>query len=74
LTIGCDGYIIGVKFKDGRLNMPKFKCKDTGQKCNFEVKDDNQEELLAIMNLHAQKTHNVNEPTRWEKLKQAIKK
>jgi predicted small metal-binding protein len=49
--------------------MPTFKCKDTGMKCNFEVK-----ELLTIMNIHAEKTHNVKEPTMWEKFKTAIKK
>jgi predicted small metal-binding protein len=54
--------------------MPQFKCKDTGMKCNFEVKDDSQEELLTIMNIHAEKTHNVKEPTMWEKFKKVIKK
>jgi predicted small metal-binding protein len=54
--------------------MPTFKCKDTGMKCNFEVKDDNQEELLSIINLHAETTHSVKEPSMWEKFKKVIKK
>ena len=54
--------------------MPTFKCKDTGMKCNFEVKDDDNEELLKIINLHAEKTHQVKEPTMWEKFKTAIQK
>ena len=57
--------------------MASFKCKDMGMKCGFEVKDENQDELMAIINLHAEKTHNIKgppSPEMAEKLKKAIKK
>jgi predicted small metal-binding protein len=39
--------------------MATFKCKDIGMKDNFEVKDDNQEELIHIIKHHLEKTHNM---------------
>ena len=56
--------------------MPSFKCKDLGMKCSFEVKDENQDELMKIIALHAEKTHNMKEfpPDMMEKVKKAIKK
>jgi predicted small metal-binding protein len=59
-----------------RTNMASFKCKDIGMNCGFEVKDDNQDELMKIVALHAQNTHNMKEvPAETvEKIKKAIKK
>ena len=56
--------------------MASFKCKDIGMKCKFEVKTDNQDELMPIIALHADKSHNMKEfsPDMLEKVKKAIKK
>ena len=56
--------------------MPSLKCKDLGMKCGFEVKDENLDELMKIVALHAEKTHNIKEisPELAEKVKKAIKK
>ena len=56
--------------------MPSFKCKDVGMKCQFEVKDENQDELMQIISLHGEKSHNMKEisPDMMEKVKRAIKK
>lgn len=56
--------------------MPSFKCKDIGMKDNFEVKDENEDELMRIVELHAKGTHNMNEmsPDMKEKVKKAVKK
>ena len=57
--------------------MPSFKCKDIGMKCNFEVKDENQDELMSVIALHAEKTHNLKglfPADMTEKIKKAIKK
>jgi predicted small metal-binding protein len=56
--------------------MPSIKCKDIGMKCGFEVKDENQEELMQILALHAEKSHNMKTipPDVMEKVKKAIKK
>ncbi|MBI4268073.1 MAG: DUF1059 domain-containing protein [Chloroflexi bacterium] len=57
--------------------MPSLKCKDMGMKCGFEVKDENQDELMQIISLHAEKSHGVKPPfpaEMQEKLKKAIKK
>jgi predicted small metal-binding protein len=56
--------------------MASFKCKDLGMKCGFEVKDENQDELMKIIALHAENTHKIKEtpPEMAEKIKKAIKK
>jgi len=56
--------------------MPSFKCKDMGMKCGFEIKDENQDELMKVISLHAENTHQMKEmtPEMAEKLKKAIKK
>ena len=56
--------------------MASFKCKDVGMKCGFEVKDENQDELMSIIALHAEKSHNMKDapPEMMEKIKKAIKK
>ena len=41
--------------------MASFKCK-MGEKCNFEVKDNDREELVEIITLHAEKAHNMKRP------------
>jgi predicted small metal-binding protein len=55
--------------------MPSIKCKDIGMQCGFEVKDENQDELMQILALHAEKTHNLKQisPELMEKVKKAIK-
>ncbi len=56
--------------------MASFKCKDIGMKCNFEVKTENPDELMPIIAIHAEKSHNMKEidPATLEKVKKAIKK
>jgi predicted small metal-binding protein len=56
--------------------MASFKCKDMGMKCGFEVKDENQDELMSIIAMHADKTHNMKQPSAemMDKIKKAIKK
>lgn len=56
--------------------MPSFKCKDAGMKCKFEVKSENQDEMMQIIALHGQKSHNMQTipPEAMEKIKKAIKK
>ena len=56
--------------------MATLKCKDIGMKCGFEVRDEDQDELMKIVALHAQNTHGIKEisPELAEKIKKAIKK
>lgn len=56
--------------------MPSIKCKDLGMKCGFEVKDENQDEMMQILALHAEKTHNLKTipPDLMQKVQKAIKK
>ncbi len=56
--------------------MPSIKCKDLGMKCGFEVKDENMDEMMQILALHAEKTHKLKiiPPELMEKVKKAIKK
>ncbi len=60
----------------GKLNMPSIKCKDIGMKCGFEVKDEDRDEMMQILALHAAKTHNMKEipPDVMAKVQKAIKK
>lgn len=38
----------------------KFKCKDTGMKCDFEVKGaSSKEEVMEIASVHARRTHGM---------------
>ncbi len=55
--------------------MPSIKCKDIGMQCGFEVKDEDKDELLQILALHAEKTHKLKQipPDLMEKVKKAIK-
>ena len=39
--------------------MASLKCKDIGMQCGFEVKDDDENELMKILALHAENTHNI---------------
>ena len=57
--------------------MAEYKCKDTGVKCNFELKDEKQEEMMEIVSLHASKSHNMKLPLpddELEKIRKAIKR
>ncbi|MBI4303058.1 MAG: DUF1059 domain-containing protein [Chloroflexi bacterium] len=56
--------------------MASFKCKDMGMKCKFEIKDENQEEMMAVIAMHADKSHNMKDipPEMMEKVKKVIKK
>lgn len=56
--------------------MASFKCKDVGMKCKFEVKTGNQDEIMPIIAVHAEKSHNMKEisPEMLEKVRKAIKK
>jgi predicted small metal-binding protein len=47
--------------KKRRSTMPSFKC-NMGEKCAFEAKDKDWEELAQIITLHAEKTHNMKRP------------
>lgn len=55
--------------------MPSFKCKDIGMKCKFEVKTQNNDEVMPIIALHAKKSHGMDDipPDILEKVKKAIK-
>ena len=55
--------------------MMSFKCKDLGMKCDFEIKDDNKDELLWVVAMHTDETHNMKKATSdWmDKIKKAIK-
>jgi len=56
--------------------MASFKC-IMGMNCSFEVKDADHDELLQIIALHAEKTHNMKRPLPsdiTEKVNRAIKK
>ncbi len=59
-----------------RWKMPSYKCKDIGMKDKFEVKTENAEELMPIIQMHAEKSHNMKEfpPEFLDKVKKAIKK
>jgi predicted small metal-binding protein len=54
--------------------MPSFKCKDIGMDDNFEVRNDNEDELLKIIALHAKSSHKIKEitPEVMNKIKRAI--
>ena len=56
--------------------MASFKCKDIGMECKFEVHDENEDELMKIVALHAENTHNMKDvpPDMMEKIKKAVKK
>ena len=56
--------------------MAKFKCKDMGMKCGFEIKDENRDELMSMISTHAAKTHNITQmtPEMQTQLQKAIKK
>ena len=54
--------------------MPSFKCRDMGMDDNFEIIDDNGEELIKIIELHARNSHNMKKitPEMMGKIKKAI--
>ena len=56
--------------------MPSIKCKDIGMKCGFELKDESKEELMQLLAMHAEKTHNMKSipPDVMQKIEKAIKK
>jgi predicted small metal-binding protein len=56
--------------------MATFKCKDLGMQCGFEVTDENQDELMKIVALHAEKTNGMKDvsPDMVTKIKKAIRK
>jgi predicted small metal-binding protein len=48
-----------------------------GMKCDFEVKDEDEQELMQVIGLHAGKTHNMKMPLPadiMEKINREIKK
>ncbi|MEM2856034.1 MAG: DUF1059 domain-containing protein [Candidatus Nitrosocaldaceae archaeon] len=54
----------------------KFKCKDVGMNCDFEIKNvSNENEAMEIAKVHAKYAHNISEitPDLAEKVKKAIK-
>jgi predicted small metal-binding protein len=69
-------YVIDEYINKEMKGMPSIKCKDIGMKCGFKLKDEDQEELMQILALHAEKTHNMKTipPDVMEKLQKAIKK
>ncbi len=56
--------------------MPSIKCKDIGYTCGFELKDENPDEFMQLLALHAEKTHNLKPIPLdvMEKVKKAMKK
>jgi predicted small metal-binding protein len=55
--------------------MPLFKCKDIGMNDTFEVYDVDQDELMKIVELHIQNSHNIKEilPEMMDKIKESVK-
>lgn len=55
--------------------MATFKCADIGMNCKFEVHDENRDEMMSIISMHADKTHNIKQPPPdlVDKIKKAIK-
>jgi predicted small metal-binding protein len=55
--------------------MPSIKCKDIGMDCDFEVKDENRDEMMQVLLLHAEKTHNMKilPPDNMHKVQKAIR-
>jgi predicted small metal-binding protein len=56
--------------------MAKFKCKDMGMKCDFEVKGaGSREEIQEIAGVHAKRVHNLTSmtPDMQAKMNAAIK-
>jgi predicted small metal-binding protein len=47
--------------KKRRATMAEYKC-NMGDKCEFEVKDKDREELVQLVALHAERTHNMKRP------------
>jgi len=44
--------------------MTKFKCKDIGMKCDFEVKNaTSKDEVMEIAQVHARRAHNITSMT-----------
>ena len=41
--------------------MAEYKC-SMGDKCEFEVKDKDRQELVQVVALHAERTHNMKRP------------
>jgi predicted small metal-binding protein len=60
----------------GNTTMASFRCKDIGERCSFEVKDENRDELIWVVALHAEETHNMKraQPEMMDKIKKAVKK
>ncbi len=56
--------------------MPTFKCRDIGMQDKFEVKSENMDEMMPIIALHAEKSHNMKDisPETMDKIKKAIKR
>jgi predicted small metal-binding protein len=56
-------------------NRASPKSKDIGMNDSFEVKDDDRDEMMKIIAMHAQKAHGIKEvtPELNEKIKKAIK-
>jgi predicted small metal-binding protein len=62
--------------KRRRSIMASFKC-NMGMNCDFEVKDKDPKELMQIITLHAERTHDMKRPLPadiMEKVNRAIKK
>ncbi len=58
---------------DGKL---KFKCKDMGMKCDFEVKGvGSRDEVVEVAQVHSRRAHNITSmtPDLEQKLNAAIK-
>jgi predicted small metal-binding protein len=55
--------------------MSKFKCADIGMDCGFEIKVDNETELMNHIGNHAKWAHNLDTvpPETLESIKKAIK-
>jgi predicted small metal-binding protein len=56
--------------------MASFRCKDIGMKCEFEIKDENRDELMWVAAMHADETHNLKlaRLEMMDKIKKAVKK
>ena len=56
--------------------MASFRCKDIGERCGFEVKSENRDELVWVAAMHAEEAHNMKrtQAEMMDKIKKAVKK
>ena len=76
-TVSVVGAAIGAvgDGERGDTAMASFRCKDMGLECEFEIRDENKDELMWVVAVHADETHDMNRapPEMMDKIKKAVK-